>query len=316
MSKLLFVFVTFYVINGFNFKSFRQRDSLMNRLQPNMGSINELNYENDGSCSGVCVSPININETGNMTQRYVVSGSPDLVTVIDNNKIILQHNAQIQIANQPATTYSPYIFQEYKLLGKTISYTVDLSSIGCSCNSAFYLVTMPGYGSNGQPTPGKYEDYYCDANEVGGVWCWEMDIQEANQYVTAATPHTCNGSPGTYISSCDRGGCGTNSHNVDGGAMCPGGCKINTLQPFRYEISFGNTYHVKMIQNGNTFEFDACNSGGYISNMQQALNYGMVLVMSYWGDTYQTMQWLDGNTGCGGDCDTSGQAIFSDIAIY
>ena len=127
----------------------------------------------------------------------------------------------------------------------------------------------------------------------------------------------CSGSPGTYITNCDRGGCGTNSHNVDGNGMGPGGqYKINTQQPFKYSITFGSgSYHVALTQNGNSFEYDACSNGGYIGNMQQALNYGMVIVASYWGDTYSTMQWLDGNTGCGGDCNTGGQAKFSDFEI-
>ena len=70
-----------------------------------------------------------------------------------------------------------------------------------------------------------------------------------------------------------------------------------------------------MTQGTNTFSYNACNNGGYIQNMQQALNYGMTIVMSYWGNTYQTMSWLDQDTGCQGDCDTTGQAIFSDIEI-
>ena len=31
------------------------------------------------------------------------------------------------------------------LLGNHISYTVDVSNVGCHCNSAFYFVQMPGY---------------------------------------------------------------------------------------------------------------------------------------------------------------------------
>ena len=73
---------------------------------------------------------------------------------------MLQHGAQVQIAQNGSSQYGPYIFREYKLMGKTLSYMVDLSDIGCSCNSAMYLVTMPGYGSNGQPTPGQYNDFY------------------------------------------------------------------------------------------------------------------------------------------------------------
>ena len=31
------------------------------------------------------------------------------------------------------------------LLGNHIAYTVDVSNVGCHCNSAFYFVQMPGY---------------------------------------------------------------------------------------------------------------------------------------------------------------------------
>ena len=73
---------------------------------------------------------------------------------------------------------------------------------------------------------------------------------------------------------------------------------------------------MRLTQNNNTFEYDACDNHDYISSMEETLNYGMVLVMSYWGNKYETMQFLDGNTGCNGDCDKSGKAIFSDIVIY
>eukprot|EP01084_Bolivina_argentea_P073723 133773_1 len=261
------------------------------------------------------VGPIMIREDGVNMTRYVMSTWPPPITV-QGTSVTLPHNSGVQIAATKSNTYASNIFMEYKLQGKTLSYTVDISSVGCSCNAAFYMVSMPGYSSNGQPNPGHDGSYYCDANDVNNDWCWEFDIQEANKYVTAVTPHTCSQAPGGYVSNCDRGGCGTNAHNVNGNGMCPSGnCKINTAQPFRYSITFGSTYHVVLSQNGQTFEFDSCGKSDYISNMNQALNYGMVLVMSHWGSTYSTMQWLDGMTGCSGDCDTSGQAVFSDIEI-
>eukprot|EP00483_Globobulimina_turgida_P000070 UN00070 len=143
-----------------------------------------------------------------------------------------------------------------------------------------------------------------------------MNVQEANKYVTQVTPHECSQNPGGYVSSCDRGGCGTNSYRVNSQGMCASSsCKINTNSPFRYAITFGSTMHVKLTQGSNTFEFDACNNGGYVSNMDKALDYGMTLVMSYWGSTYSGMQWLDGMTVCKGDCDGKGLAVFSDIEI-
>ena len=43
---------------------------------------------------------------------------------------------------------------------------------------------------------------------------------------------------------------------------------------------------------------------------------GMVLVGSLWGNSYGTMQWLDGMTGCQGDCNlAAARATFSNIQI-
>ena len=52
---------------------------------------------------------------------------------------------------QPVTfsdTCIAYFLQSHlqaPLLGNHISYTVDVSNVGCHCNSAFYFVQMPGY---------------------------------------------------------------------------------------------------------------------------------------------------------------------------
>ena len=70
-----------------------------------------------------------------------------------------------------------------------------------------------------------------------------------------------------------------------------------------------------LTQGEKKVEFNSCSDSGYLQKMDAALEHGMVLVMSHWGTTYNTMNWLDGMTGCGGDCDTSGYFIFSDISI-
>lgn len=66
------------------------------------------------------------------------------------------------------------------LLGGSIAYDVDISKSGCSCNAALYLISMPGKDMDGKPGQGGDGDYYCDANNVGGQWCPEFDIMEAN----------------------------------------------------------------------------------------------------------------------------------------
>merc|ERR1712046_148292 len=78
---------------------------------------------------------------------------------------------------------SPDAFLTWNLIGKTLSYHVDLSDVGCGCNAAFYFVTMPA------GTRTKCNDYYCDANAVCGSNCAELDIQEGNSHAWATTPH-------------------------------------------------------------------------------------------------------------------------------
>ena len=163
---------------------------------------------------GIDIGPITIKENGENVTRYAVGGSTN-IKIENGNTVVLPHNSGLQIAKEAANSYSPNIFVDYKLRNKTFSFTADISTVGCSCNAALYLVTMPGYSSDNQPNPGKDGNYYCDANDVNGEWCWEMDIMEANRYSIQITPHTCQSPPGAYITDCDRGGCGTNGYNVN-----------------------------------------------------------------------------------------------------
>ena len=60
------------------------------------------------------------------------------------------------------------------MLGGYMEYDVDLSKVGCGCSTGVYGVLMPGLDNTSDPMQ------YCDANKVGGHWCPEFDIQEAN----------------------------------------------------------------------------------------------------------------------------------------
>ena len=261
-------------------------------------------------------------ENGEMVQRYVVSQQPNDISV-SGSSISIRHNGGASIAKVATDNYTPDMYQEYILLNKTFAFTVDLSSISCSCDAAITVVSMPGYGSNNQPEAGQYGTYYCDANKVNGVYCWEYDFMEANKYVSQTTPHQCSQNAGGYITNCDGGGCATNTYYVNNNGLCPSSnCKINTAQgPFRQEISFygadqGYKMYVKLIQSGNVFDYLVCyDNEGYRQSMSQPLSYGMAIAMVYWGDNYSDMKWLDAMTGCQGDCAGTGQVVFSNISI-
>eukprot|EP01083_Nonionella_stella_P029734 81763_1 len=90
---------------------------------------------NPGNCGN-----ITIKEDGKDVTRFAITGNPPWCWTNDSSSITLLHNAQVQIANRPIqpspnNTYYPDMYVEYKLNGKTVSYTVDLSEISCSCNA-------------------------------------------------------------------------------------------------------------------------------------------------------------------------------------
>jgi hypothetical protein len=255
-------------------------------------------------------------ENGQATQRYIVSAdwAGSLISV-GGDSVTLRHNARAYIATNADDNLDPDNYHQYVLKDKTLSFDVDLNGISCSCNAALYTVSMPGLNWSWQPDPSSGGDYYCDANQVGGVWCWEMDIMEANKYVVATTPHKCWQSAGTPISGCDRGGCGSNTWDADSSAFGPGK-RIDTNRKFTQHTTFKDgKIHLKYEQDGQTFEFDACNDSGYVWSMDDTFTKGMTIVMSYWGDSYGSMSWLDQRTGCGGDCDPNGQVTWSNIQI-
>ena len=66
------------------------------------------------SVNGELVGPVTITENGQKVTRYAVSTYATLAKT-DGSSIILQHNSQVQIALNASSSYSPDIFQEYKL---------------------------------------------------------------------------------------------------------------------------------------------------------------------------------------------------------
>lgn len=191
-------------------------------------------------------------------------------------------------------------------LGGYISYDVDMSAAGCSCNVALYLVQMPG--SNGG---------YCDANKVGGFWCPEFDIMEANKYAWHSTPHTCDSTSPPY-NNCDRGGsCFQVAHQKGANDFGPGKT-IDTNQKFNAKMEWATSgdFKLTLTQNGKTWSMGSDGQcGGYMSKMSTALGAGMGIAISSWGSDWNTMKWLDSDTGCSGDCNNNPTLHISNIDL-
>jgi hypothetical protein len=169
---------------------------------------------------------------------------------------------------------------------------------------------------------GKGGDYYCDANDVGGEWCPEIDLLESNTVSSHTTMHECYNKD-----SCDKGGYGVRFGQGSHDFGPSGDYNIDTSQPFTASFRFSSdsmgsdgsveddrisfepreastpsrllhrsatrggqrlSATVSMHQNGRQAGPKKIND---CSNMLDSLSQGMVLVVSYWGSN--KMGWLD-----------------------
>jgi hypothetical protein len=202
------------------------------------------------------------------------------------------------------------VFSSVKLIGGSISFTVDVSKLGCGTNAAFYLVSMPG-GSATSTT-----DFYCDANCVGGQCCPEMDLFEANRHALQVTPHSCS----SATAGCDGGGCAKNfMKDISNGYGAGTGFKINTDNPYTVKVSFSgsgstlNSITTTLTQGSNSISLthdSGC--GSNLSGMGKRLSNGMVPVWSYWTGG---MMWLDQGPCSSDNPEVKGNWVFSDLQI-
>jgi hypothetical protein len=240
--------------------------------------------------------------------------------------VTLNHNSGGFIAWTCDTSYQPTTGKRWTLLGRSLSFDVNLASVGCACNLALYLVQMPAYNSSNQPDPTSCGNYYCDANKVCGLYCVEFDIMEANNRAFQTTPHKCNAPNDNYYPSCDGGGCGQNVIRINSGAYGPGSGTINTNNGFSVNIFFGvngngqlSEVSTTLSQDGRSFKMTHSDSncgGGYLESMTDAFKSGMTLYYSYWGSDANTMSWLDippcdYSTSCNG-----GPATISNVVLH
>jgi hypothetical protein len=184
------------------------------------------------SIAAVAASPIEVTVNG-QTKNMNMVGSASSAGA---DGYTLKHNSGAKLMT--SSWMDPNQFYQPDLLGGSIEYDIGLNDVGCGCNAAFYMVSSPGKNENGSLNPGPAGDYYCDANNVGGQWCPEMDLMEANKYAWRMTPHKCDAPNGSgHYYNCDRAGCGKSLHDISWDTYGPG---------TQYRINTNNWFHVKI----------------------------------------------------------------------
>eukprot|EP01047_Picozoa_sp_COSAG01_P020012 COSAG01_NODE_1130_length_11575_cov_6.349773_14_plen_312_part_00 len=243
---------------------------------------------------------LTIKEYGQSTQIWVKSaGKTNKGISVSGSNLTMEHGPRAYLTSECTSSVGPSTFA--KMLwnaSKTLSYTVDLSKVGCGCNAALYLVAMPYHDKD------ACGDYYCDAN-FPHCHCPEMDIQEANTHAWQATPHKCSGTKGAYT-SCDKGGCGKHFTGSDYGP----GKTIDTTLPFEVSVTLQPTSVVKLRQGAHTASVhDPCAVNA------EALRDGMVVAISNWGGAGGGMSWLDGQHCSPSTQCNNGAATWSDLRM-
>nr|CAH0102996.1 unnamed protein product [Daphnia galeata] len=174
-------------------------------------------------------------------------------------------------------------YQMVYLLNREISFDVDLSTVGCGLNAAFFFVGMDADGGKA-----KFE---------------------SNSLTTLLATHTCKAA-----NNCDSTGCGFMPYPLGNKNFYGRGSSysVDTTKPFTVTTRFvtvdgkdtGNLKEIQRIykQNGKTIpnptvagNFNSIsdafcsytgqnNLGGISASMTQGLKNGMVLTMGLWGD--------------------------------
>jgi hypothetical protein len=201
--------------------------------------------------------------------------------------------------------YNNNMYKAVPLLGKTMTYWIDLSGAGCGCNAALYLVSLKQ-----STNPSTCGDHYCDANAVCGVRCAEIDIQEANIHAWRSTLHLPEDGEGVGFG---YGGFGPHQQAWTAADYGPGARCIDTNRPFQVAVGFPTNADgsLKGMQTVLSQPGMPCQVAGIvedypyagrdgIAELSSALSNGMTPVVSYWKAS--SLLWLDGKGSRGGPC--------------
>lgn len=215
--------------------------------------------------------------------------------------------------------YNNVDYAALQLLGKRFRYTVDVSGTECGCNAALYLTSMKQNFAKSDCL-----DHYCDAANVCGVTCAEIDIQEANKHAWHSTLHTASDPEGIAQ------GYGAYHQEWNASVYGPGARCIDTTQPFDVGVSFpigadGQllAMEVELTQTGKPcslpVRLDRYKPSGATDGMAEltsALQAGMTPIISYWGIS-ANLEWLDGRGDLGrGPCDQEISEQCADIVRF
>jgi len=222
--------------------------------------------------------------------------------------------------NAPSWWDANYVL--FNLLGKTVTFTADLSGVPCGVAASLYFVAFwkPGPGSN-----------YCDVQPKDGG-CFTFDLLEANSHAYEASLHTDLGTRTASDGTCNINGCSVNvgryPYTASGlrtrDLYGPGAKVIDTTRAFqvRASVSEDGYMSVTLSQEGRSLpHFNRTEAGnvpdiankdywklekypkpGGISESEaakvvEAMKNSVRLVTSLW--TWSDISWLDG-TGCNG----------------
>lgn len=220
-------------------------------------------------------------------------------------------------------SYASTRYAAMKLLGATLSVTVDLSAAYCGCVAAFYLVSMAQ-----NTEPGNCGgDRYCDANKVCNVACTEIDLMEANQFSFHAALHASN-DPNGLVNGQGGGHYGLiNTHADKANALAPlDNAAIDTRRPFRVHTHFETdaartlllstlTTLTQTAPDGSPYQVHfRTYPGRSQGTISAALARGMTPTFSYWSS--HDVGWLDSRAGCHENQDLCADTItFKDLAL-
>lgn len=242
-------------------------------------------------------APLLIDEDGVLNKYYLMGAN-----IEDGGKTVKYVPPyRLYLMKTPTEDYSkPENFYKPIFPGKTFTVDIDFrkDGPGCGCNLNFYLVDMPA------SSPGKDNDYYCDAQCFQGMGCCpEFDMNEGNKMVQQVTNHACTGKgsyPGHPDWECNKwGDPELKTHPSD---LSPGDQHtINTDKPFTYSQRFDSNggdfiFTTTMSQEGRTKVLKMGPGNAQLNDMLKNLEKGLAFVTGYWFDS--AMNWMDGEE-CG-----------------